>query len=60
MFLQSDDLRTELEEVVEQCKSMGISTVPLTVVNNKWSIVGAQSSDVYYQVRQSCSTNDEN
>lgn len=50
MFLQSDDLRAELEESVEQCKTMGISNIPLTVVNNKWSITGAQSSDVYYQI----------
>ncbi|KAF8602867.1 thioredoxin-like protein [Ceratobasidium sp. AG-I] len=50
MFLQSDDLRAEVEEMVDQGRSMGISSVPLTVVNNKWSIVGAQSSEVYYQI----------
>lgn len=50
MFLQSDDLRAEVEEVVDLGRNMGISSVPLTVVNNKWSIVGAQSSEVYYQV----------
>ncbi|KAG9104836.1 hypothetical protein FRC06_008066 [Ceratobasidium sp. 370] len=50
MFLESNDLCEEVEEMVEATRSMGISSIPLTVVDNKWSIMGAQSSEVYYQI----------
>ncbi|KAG8775007.1 hypothetical protein FRC12_001716 [Ceratobasidium sp. 428] len=50
MFLESNDLCAEVEEIVEATRSMGVSSIPLTVVDNKWSIMGAQSSEVYYQI----------
>ncbi|KAJ1308051.1 hypothetical protein OPQ81_002118 [Rhizoctonia solani] len=50
MFLESNCLLDEVEQTIDIARSMGISVVPLTVINNKWSLVGAQSSDVYYQV----------
>ncbi|CAE6335195.1 unnamed protein product [Rhizoctonia solani] len=50
MFLESNCLLDEVEQTIDIARSMGISVVPLTVINNKWSLVGAQSSDVYYQI----------
>jgi predicted DsbA family dithiol-disulfide isomerase len=50
MFLESNCLLDEVEQAIDIGRSMGISSVPLTVINNKWSLVGAQSSDVYYKV----------
>ncbi|KAG8693417.1 hypothetical protein FRC08_009119 [Ceratobasidium sp. 394] len=50
MFLESNDLCEEVEAMVEATRSMGIMSIPLTVVDNKWSIMGAQSSEVYYQI----------
>ncbi|KAF8704534.1 thioredoxin-like protein, partial [Rhizoctonia solani] len=50
MFLESNCLLDEVEQTLDIARSMGISVVPLTVINNKWSLVGAQSSDVYYKI----------
>ncbi|KAL5634465.1 hypothetical protein ACGC1H_002503 [Rhizoctonia solani] len=50
MFLESNCLLDEVEQTADIARSMGISVIPLTVIDNKWSLVGAQSSDVYYHI----------
>ncbi|KAH7341273.1 thioredoxin-like protein [Rhizoctonia solani] len=50
MFLESNCLLDEVEQTTDIARSMGVSVIPLTVIDNKWSLVGAQSSDVYYQI----------
>lgn len=56
MFLESNCLLDEVEQTIDIGRYTGVSVVPLTVIDNKWSLVGAQSSDVYYQVsRALCS-----
>ncbi|KAB5591716.1 hypothetical protein CTheo_4830 [Ceratobasidium theobromae] len=50
MFLESNCLLDEVEQTIDIGRYTGVSVVPLTVIDNKWSLVGAQSSDVYYQI----------
>lgn len=39
----------------DDIKAKGVTGVPLTVINGKWAVSGGQSSDVFIQVRPTCS-----
>ncbi|KAG9105020.1 hypothetical protein FRC07_009670 [Ceratobasidium sp. 392] len=49
-FLASDELKKEVAEGIEEAREMGVTGVPFTVINNKWAISGGQPSEVFYQV----------
>jgi predicted DsbA family dithiol-disulfide isomerase len=35
----------------EKARTIGITGVPMTIIDGKWAVSGGQSSDVYVQVR---------
>ncbi|GLB40171.1 putative DSBA-like thioredoxin domain containing protein [Lyophyllum shimeji] len=49
-FLHSDELEQEVNDMCENARNIGISGVPMTIIDGKWAISGGQSSDVYVQV----------
>lgn len=49
-FLQSDELEKEVENMCDKARSIGITGVPLTIIDGRWAVSGGQSSDVYVQV----------
>jgi len=49
-FLASDAYRAEVEELIQESQEQGITGVPHTVVNDRWAIVGGQTSDIYYKI----------
>ncbi|KAH0585440.1 hypothetical protein H2248_008681 [Termitomyces sp. 'cryptogamus'] len=49
-FLQSDELEKEVENMCDKARSIGITGVPLTIIDGRWAVSGGQSSDVYVQI----------
>jgi len=49
-FLQSDELEQEVNDMCDKARNIGISGVPMTIIDGKWAINGGQSSDVYIQI----------
>ncbi|KAG6888928.1 hypothetical protein C0995_004941 [Termitomyces sp. Mi166 len=49
-FLQSDELEKEVENMCDKARSIGITGVPLTIIDGRWAVSGGQSSDVYIQI----------
>ncbi|KAG6884880.1 hypothetical protein C0993_007545 [Termitomyces sp. T159_Od127] len=49
-FLQSDELVKEVENMCEKARDIGITGVPLTIIDGRWAVSGGQSSDVYVQI----------
>ncbi|KAG8739643.1 hypothetical protein FRC10_005379 [Ceratobasidium sp. 414] len=49
-FLASDELRKEVAAGIGEAREMGVTGVPFTVINDKWAISGGQPSEVFYQV----------
>lgn len=50
-FLQSTELEPEVNAMCEKARTIGITGVPMTIIDGKWAVSGGQSSDVYVQVR---------
>jgi len=50
LFLQSDELEKEVNDLCDEAKVKGISGVPLTVIDGKWAVSGGQSSEVFIQI----------
>ena len=49
-FLASDEGVTELAEALAFARDAGITAVPTYVIDNRWSIPGAQDPAVFVQV----------
>lgn len=49
-FLESDELKQQVEELCEQARSRGIRGVPVTIINGKWTVQGGTSADVFIQI----------
>jgi len=49
-FLESPALYDEVEDLIDEAQSEGITGVPHTVINSRWAIVGGQPADVFYQI----------
>jgi len=49
-FLQSDELEKEVNTMCEKARNMGITGVPMTIIDKKWAVKGGQSSDVFVQI----------
>jgi len=47
-FLQSDELKSEVQRMVSCAQRRGVTGVPFTVINGRWAISGGQDSDVFY------------
>jgi hypothetical protein len=55
-FIDSDELKKEVEEMSAAARAKGITGVPIIIIDGKWAVSGGQSSDVYVQVGRSVST----
>ncbi|KAF9468160.1 thioredoxin-like protein [Collybia nuda] len=49
-FLQSTELEREVNAMCEKARTIGITGVPMTIIDGKWAVSGGQSSDVYVQI----------
>ncbi|KAG6831793.1 hypothetical protein H0H92_007470 [Tricholoma furcatifolium] len=49
-FLKSDELAKEVETMCDKARSLGISGVPMIIIDCKWAVSGGQSSDVFVQI----------
>lgn len=50
IFLESGDGRAEVADLIGQAVDLGISAVPTFVINDQWSIPGAQDSETFVNV----------
>jgi predicted DsbA family dithiol-disulfide isomerase len=49
-FLESSELKEEVEKLAEDARKHGVTGVPLVIIDNKWTINGSQKSEVFIQV----------
>ncbi|RDB25514.1 hypothetical protein Hypma_006475 [Hypsizygus marmoreus] len=49
-FLRSDELEKEVNEMCDKARNIGITGVPMTIIDGKWAVSGGQSSDVFIQI----------
>jgi predicted DsbA family dithiol-disulfide isomerase len=49
-FLESDELKDEVQKLADEARAKGISGIPVTVIDNKWAVSGGKSADVYVQI----------
>jgi len=49
-FLESDELKTEVFQMIRQVQSNGINGVPFVIIDGKWAVSGGQSAEVYIQI----------
>ena len=52
-FINSDELKKEVEEMSAAARAKGITGVPIIIIDGKWAVSGGQSSEVYVQVGRS-------
>ena len=50
-FLKSNELETEVNQLCDKARAMGITGVPVIIIDGKWAIKGGHSSEVFVQVR---------
>jgi len=49
-FLKSKELEKEVDQMCDKARSVGISGVPMTIIDGRWAVKGGQSSDVFVQI----------
>jgi len=49
-FLESNELKKEVEAMCDDARNKGITGVPVIIIDGKWAIKGGQSSDVFIQI----------
>ncbi|KAF8071696.1 thioredoxin-like protein [Lyophyllum atratum] len=47
---KSDELEKEVDAMCDKARNIGITGVPMTIIDGKWAISGGQSSDVFVQI----------
>ena len=57
-FLKSNELETEVNQLCDKARTMGITGVPVIIIDGKWAIKGGHSSEVFVQVRYLFARND--
>lgn len=50
-FLNSNELEAEVNQLCDKARAMGITGVPVIVIDGKWAVKGGHSSEVFVQVR---------
>jgi predicted DsbA family dithiol-disulfide isomerase len=43
-------LEKEVNDMIDEAKKKGVTGVPLVIIDGKWAVAGAQSSEVFIQV----------
>ncbi|KAF5371845.1 hypothetical protein D9615_009544 [Tricholomella constricta] len=49
-FLESEELEKEVNQMCEKARTIGITGVPMTIIDGRWAVSGGQSSDVFVQI----------
>jgi len=49
-FLESNELDTEVRQLFDKARAMGITGVPVIIIDGKWAIKGGHSSEVFVQI----------
>jgi len=49
-FLKSDDLKDDVLKMTADAKIVGVKGVPVTIIEGKWTVHGAQPADTYVQI----------
>jgi len=55
-FLEGDELKEEVINTAEAAKGHGVKGVPVTVINGKWALAGAQKAEVFVQIFKKLAT----
>jgi len=51
-FLNSNDLEADVYQLCSKARTMGITGVPVIIIDGKWAIKGGHSSEVFVQIFQ--------
>lgn len=49
-FLKGDELKDEVMKMAEDAKGNGIKGVPITIIDGKWALSGAQKAEVFVKI----------
>jgi predicted DsbA family dithiol-disulfide isomerase len=49
-FLKGDELKEEVMNMAESARGNGVKGVPVTVIDGKWALGGAQKAEVFVQI----------
>ncbi|CCM04242.1 uncharacterized protein FIBRA_06409 [Fibroporia radiculosa] len=49
-FLQSDECREEVINMMAEARKKGVTGVPFTIIDGRWAVIGGQTADVYIQI----------
>lgn len=49
-FLNSDELEKEVNDLCDKARQCGITGVPVTIIDGRFTVNGGQSSDVFVQI----------
>ncbi|PCH42504.1 thioredoxin-like protein [Wolfiporia cocos MD-104 SS10] len=49
-FLESDECREEVINMMAEARKKGVTGVPFTIVDGRWAVIGGQTADVYIQI----------
>lgn len=49
-FLKSDALKEEVNKMTGDARTVGVKGVPITIIEGKWTVHGAQPADTYVQI----------
>lgn len=49
-FLETDECREEVINMMAEARKKGVTGVPFTIVDGRWAVIGGQTADVYIQV----------
>ena len=52
-FLESDECREEVINMMAEARKKGVTGVPFTIIDGRWAVIGGQTAEVYIQVRVS-------
>ncbi|KAH9930029.1 thioredoxin-like protein [Fomitopsis serialis] len=49
-FLESDDCREEVVNMMSEARKKGVTGVPFTIIDGRWAVIGGQTAEVYIQI----------
>lgn len=49
-FLETDECREEVINMMAEARKKGVTGVPFTIVDGRWAVIGGQTADVYIQI----------
>ncbi|KZT73619.1 thioredoxin-like protein [Daedalea quercina L-15889] len=49
-FLESDECREEVLNMMAEARKKGVTGVPFTIIDGRWAVIGGQTAEVYIQI----------